>query len=80
MKGLYQYLVALHMHFYLFYFDIECLKLKLKNNKNYFQSLNMQFTEIHIPLSSFFFSTAVCGSILCPREFASWSCAFSFAE
>jgi len=69
------------MHFYLFYSDIECLgvKLKLKTDQHYFQSLNMQFTEIHVPLSSSF-STAVFWLILCPREYASWSYAFSFAE
>lgn len=30
--------------------------------------------------TEFIFSTAVFLLILCPREYASWSCAFSFAE
>lgn len=39
----------------------------------------MQFTGIHIPLSSFF-PLAAFLLVLCPREYVSWSCAFSFAE
>lgn len=69
------------MHCYLFHSDIKCLavKLNLRSDQNYFHSLNMQFTGIHIPLSSFF-PLAAFLLVLCPREYVSWSCAFSFAE
>lgn len=69
------------MHYYLFHCDIKCLavKLNLRSDQNYFHSLNMQFTGIHIPLSSFF-PLAAFLLVLFPREYASWSCAFSFAE
>lgn len=76
-----KYSEALHMHCYLFHSDIKCLavKLNLRSDQNYFHSLNMQFTGIHIPLSSFF-PLAAFLLVLFPREYESWSRAFSFAE